>query len=234
MTQRHAPQARSRLSLAGPLVVSIGLLVMPQAHAGQYEYSFHMLKADPLLKQFNEPEPEVVHQDPMIDLPTTAQSDADSGYVLIVDQDLRSLVTQFAQEKGLTPQISANLRQNLVNVRLPLDTKGFINTLQQRYNLTTYIQGGKLVVASQGEVVTRIIPLGDISYNALLNQLRTASVGIDPHDIKMLKESNSIMVSAPAEVVAQIAGILDSTRNSAPGSKVRMVRYGINRTEALK
>ena len=218
------PGAKTRTALlAGWMIVGLA------STAGATESDFIVLKADPSLPVLG-------------DTPSTAPAPAappaetlrsaverppsDTGYIHVIDQDLRALIIDYARGRGLTAQVGGDVRQRVANVQIPLDPDAFIRTLQSRFSLTAFIDGDRLIVGSQGTAVTKLIPLGTLSLDQLSAQLKAASVPVDAKSLKYINESNSVMVTAPAAIVAQVAGILDAARVRNDSTKVQMVRFG--------
>lgn len=152
---------------------------------------------------------------------------ADGGaYVQVIDQDLRSVIAEFARQERLTAQIGSDVRQRVVNTRIPLDRAGFLQTLQRRFGVAAYVDGDTLVAAGKTGVVTRLVPLGDVKAGDVEAELRNAGIPLDSHGVKYLPDSGSLMVTAPGPIVARVAGIVDAVRAKSDHDAVRVLRFG--------
>lgn len=102
--------------------------------------------------------------------PTTAYD-----YV-VVDQDLRTVLTQFGTNTGLRIVLSDAV-QGRVHGRLPsAPPREFLSNLAQAFGLDWYFDGAVISISATSEAQTRLLPLQAVSFSKLRDAL--ASVGL--------------------------------------------------------
>ena len=144
---------------------------------------------------------------PAIPLPPAG---AGEPYVAVVDQDLRDVISEAARRMSLKARIGSEVREHLTNVRLPLEKSAFLATLEKRYGLVWYVEGDTLNVAGASETTTRILSLGQTDVETLRKEMAAAGIKLDNDSLRYLKESNSMMVNAPAPVVAKVWALIET------------------------
>ena len=150
---------------------------------------------------------------------------SEEGVLHVVDQDLRSLVGEYARDRGMTAQIGSDVRVRVANATLPLTPDRFVKALQDRYHVAAYFEGDRLVVADQSSAATRLIPLDALEFDRLKAQIANA-LPAEAIALKHLPDSNSVLVTASAQLVAQVAGIIEASRSRADFGQVKVIRFG--------
>lgn len=149
------------------------------------------------------------------------------GVVIVVDQDIRGLVGDFARRLGLRAEVSAGVRGRVSRARLPLEPEAFFAELATHAPIDWYLEGDKLFVFGRNETTTRILPLKSTDEATLRRQLTAAGVDLGRVSWRRLDEANAITVTAPPAFVAKVSAIIDSLSDTRSGT-VRMIRYGVD------
>ena len=160
----------------------------------------------------------------------TKSATAPDKIVYVIDQDLRQFLTDFARRSGLRSDIAANVRGRLNKVKLPAEPNALLRELERRFDFEWIIEGEILKVSSRAEMATRILPLGPLSYDDLLREMKNADIDVARYPMRKLGDSNAIFVTAPATHIGRIAALFDVLKaGKTVGPDLRIVRNGITR-----
>lgn len=177
------------------------------------------------------PEPGRTSEPPKISTsaPAAPSTSAESGrFVYVVDQDLRSFLTDFARRVGLRSEIAATVRGQITKVRLPAEPTALLKEIEKRHEIEWIIDGETLKVSSRGELATRILPLGKISYEELLRELKQVGVDTARYPLQPIGGSNAVILTAPAAHVARIAALVEALKaGKTTGPEIRIIRSGM-------
>lgn len=166
---------------------------------------------------------------PKISAAVAPATTADSGrFVYIVDQDLRSFLADFARRVGLRSEIAVTVRGQITKVRLPAEPTALLKEIEKRHEIEWIIDGETLKVSSRGELATRILPLGKISYEELLRELKQVGVDTARYPLQPIGGSNAVILTAPAAHVARIAALIEALKaGKTTGPEIRIIRSGM-------
>ena len=177
------------------------------------------------------PEPRRASEPPKISSPAPAvpATTTDSGrFVYVVDQDLRSFLTDFARRVGLRSEIAATVRGQITKVKLPAEPTALLKEIEKRHEIEWIIDGETLKVSSRGELATRILPLGKIGYEELLRELKQVGVDTARYPLQPIGGSNAVILTAPAAPVARIADLIEAIKaGKTTGPEIRIIRSGM-------
>jgi type II secretory pathway component GspD/PulD (secretin) len=148
-------------------------------------------------------------------------------FVVVMDQDLRSFLIDFARRIGLRSDIASNVRGRLTKLRLPAEPTALLRELEKRQDIEWVIEGEILKVSSRAELATRILPLGSVGYEELLRELRAIDLDVNRFPLRKLSDSNAIILTAPAAHVARISALIDALKiGKSVGPDLRIVKGG--------
>ncbi len=125
------------------------------------------------------------------------------GYV-VVDQDLRTVLTQFGANTGLRIALSDAV-QGQVRGRLPsVPPREFLDTLAQSFGLDWYFDGAVISVSAASEAQARLLSLQGVGFAKLRKGLASAGL-IDPRfQLRPGASPDIALVSGPPRYVALV------------------------------
>lgn len=158
-----------------------------------------------------------------------------TGFVYVIDQDIKSLINDYARRMGLRAQVSAGVRGRVTGKRIPLDPDSFFRSLIEFSDVDWYIEGDTLNVFGRGETTSRIMELQTIDYETLKRELTSAGLDSGRMQLRLLNNANSVMVTAPPGYLGRVAAILDALKDGhTRNSGLRFIRYGFERSGEVK
>lgn len=230
MTMRPMPRKAGLLLALTALALSTasgGAMASPRTQSTGSYPDFYVLKADPALPQWNADEAEKPRIDkaPRVDAYLKQRPRADDGTITVAEQDLRAVVVEYARDRGFTAQVNANVRVKITNAVLPLDPERFVQALQDQFKVLAYFDGDKLVVSDAADAATRLIPLGPLDFARLKLEI-DAAIPSSAVTLKYLPGSNAVLATGSAQLLAQVAGIVETARARGDTVQVRFIRAG--------
>lgn len=123
---------------------------------------------------------------------------------VVVDQDLRTVLTQFGANTGLRITLSDAV-QGQVRGRLPsVPPKEFLDNLAQSFGLDWYFDGAVISISAASEAQARLLPLQGVGFAKLRNGLVSAGL-IDPRfQLRPGVSPDIALVSGPPRYVALV------------------------------
>ncbi|MEM6616459.1 MAG: secretin N-terminal domain-containing protein [Pseudomonadota bacterium] len=217
-------KTRHAQALAVVLVTSCVIAPMVSAPASASEFSNLGLKGTSDI-QASQTASQVVDE---VSAPAVAspakKADAD---IIVVNQDLRSLIQDFARNLGVQAQISSAVRGKVQNRRLPSEPEGFLKALADEFTLGWFFDGPVLHVSSASEYATRLISLDRFKYDTLIEQMETVGLTTKRFSLRELPEANALLVTAPPQYVARVEVILEALKaRQSSGDGIRVIRFG--------
>lgn len=147
--------------------------------------------------------------------------------VYVVDQDLRQFLTDFSRRFGMRADIAQSVRGRLTKVKLPVDPTALLKELERRFDLEWMIEGDLLKVTARSDLATRIIPLGPLSYEEVIRELKVIDIDTTRYPLRKLSESNSIITTAPTGHIGRIMAMIEALRaGKSIGPDLRIVKFG--------
>ena len=150
-----------------------------------------------------------------------------NAFVFVFDQDLRAFLTDFSRRVGLRADIGSTVRGRLTKVKLPAEPTALLKELEKRHEIEWVIEGELLKVSSRADLATRILPLGQLTQEDLIRELRTADIDLSRYPLQKLGGSNALMITAPAAHIARISAIIDALKaGKSAAPNLRIIRAG--------
>lgn len=208
-------------------LMSGGAMASTRTQSKDHYPDFYLLKTDPDLPKWNADEIEKIKIDkaPRVDAYLKQRPSANDGTIAIAEQDLRDVVAEYARDRGFTAQVNSNVRVKITNAVLPLDPDRFVQALQDQFRVAAYFDGDKLVVSDAADAATRLIPLGPLDFDRLKVEI-DAAIPSSAVTIKYLPSSNAMLATGSAQLLAQLAGIVETARSRGDTVQVRFIRAG--------
>ncbi len=123
---------------------------------------------------------------------------------VVVDQDLRTVLTQFGTNTGLRLVLSDQV-QGRVHGRLPsASPREFLSNLAQEFGLDWYFDGAVISVSATSEAQTRLLSLQGVSFPKLRDGLAAAGLLEQRFQLKPGLASDIVIISGPPRYVAMV------------------------------
>ena len=150
--------------------------------------------------------------------------------VYVIDQDLRQFLTDFARRVGMRSDIAANVRGRLTKVKLPTEPAALLRELERRFDFEWLIEGEILKVSSRSDLATRILPLGSLTLDDLIREMKAVDIDVTRYPLRKLNDSNAVITTAPATYIGRVAALIDVLKaGKTVGPDLRIVRNGSSR-----
>lgn len=147
--------------------------------------------------------------------------------VFVVDQDLRQFLIDFSRRFGLRSDVAQSVRGRLTKVKLPIDPTALLKELEKRFDLEWMIEGDLLKVTSRSDLATRILPLGPLSYEEVIRELKVVDIDTSRYPLRKLSDSNAIITTAPTGHIGRVSALIDALRaGKSLGPDLRIVKFG--------
>lgn len=149
-------------------------------------------------------------------------SAAESDYV-IVNQDLRAVLTEISNQLGLAAFVSDDIRGKISRPPSDGNTKALIERLGKLYGFTWYYDGGKIYYSSLKESTSAVFQIGQLSFDSLKRQLAQLQILDDRFELRFSEAGRSVFVSGPPRYVELVRQGIDAAnaqivnRQQAPG-----------------
>ena len=123
---------------------------------------------------------------------------------VVVDQDLRTVLTQFGANTGLRIALSDAV-QGRVHGRTPAaPAKDILNGLAQSFGLDWYYDGAVISVSAASEAETHLLPLQGVSFARLRSGLAAADLLDRRFQLRAGVGPDVALVSGPPRYVAMV------------------------------
>lgn len=123
---------------------------------------------------------------------------------VVHDKPLREFIRDFAASQGLSVVVAPEVSGN-VNGRFDTTPQGMLDTLTLSFGVTWFYDGSVLYISAGGDMVTEVIPLGDISAGQLQAALSRLGV-LDPrYPISYDRVHGTARVAGPKRYVELVS-----------------------------
>lgn len=125
---------------------------------------------------------------------------------LIVDQDLKGVLTEFGRNTGLpvdvSDQVKGRLRGQLASASA--SAREYLDRLCESYGLVWYFDGAVLHVNAKSETTTELVNIGRLSAADASEKLRALGIADGRFQVRTTEEAGVISVSGPPAFVSLV------------------------------
>jgi type III secretion protein C len=141
---------------------------------------------------------------------------------LVVDQDLRDILTEFGRNLNMAVQISDQVAGRRIRGRLPITTaKEFLARLCESYGLVWYYDGAKLHVSAENEVRAEMVSLGQVNPAVMKERLQELGIADPRFAIRSTGDNSRVLsVSGPPRYLEHIREAVAAMQQTAVPPKV--------------
>lgn len=130
---------------------------------------------------------------------------------IVIDQDLKDVLTEFGRNVGLAVKVSDQVRGHLRGP-LPIGTaEEFLARLCESYGLVWYFDGAVLYVGAKAEVKTELVDIGrwpPDELKALPAKLEALGIADQRFPIRTTADAGVVSVSGPPPYVSRVREML--------------------------
>ena len=117
---------------------------------------------------------------------------------IVIDQDLRSIITEFGRNTQLAVKMSADVPASRIRGKLPVTSaKDFLEALCERYGLNWYFDGAALHFSTWNEAQAELIDLGRLSPSTVQRRLKELGIANDRYTVKGTNDGKILSVAGP-------------------------------------
>jgi type II secretory pathway component GspD/PulD (secretin) len=150
---------------------------------------------------------------------------------LVVDQDLRDILTEFGRNLNLGVQISDQVAGRRIRGRLPITTaKEFLTRLCESYGLVWYYDGAKLHINAENELRAEMVSLGQVNPATMKERLQELGIADMRYAITSTGDNSRVLsVSGPPRYLERIREAVAAMQKPvapAPARNVQEVPNG--------
>lgn len=122
----------------------------------------------------------------------------------VVDQDLRDVLTGIGTQIGLRTEISAHVRGQVHGRLPPATARKMLDRLASLYGFDWYCDDRTLYISAYDEAVSKILPLGPVSADELVETLQQLGVSDDRWRVRVARASDVAAVDGPPHYAALV------------------------------
>ncbi|WP_188825698.1 type III secretion protein [Brucella endophytica] len=150
---------------------------------------------------------------------------------VVLDQELRTALTEFGRNLGL-PVVLSDAVNGRVRGRIEAKTAGeFLERLAGANGLTWYFDGSVLHVSADKEFMTRVIDSGRLSGEAVANEMRELGLADERFSLRAARNGNVISVSGPPAYIGVVGQLVERMQPeqiiAGDDPRVRVFRGGV-------
>ena len=123
---------------------------------------------------------------------------------VIVDQDLRDVLREFADNLGFRVQLSDEIDGQIRGDWPGVTARMFIDALARQFSFDWYYEGEILYVTARSEAEARMLALGPVGFAELESELANLDILDSRYPLRFSNESNLALVSGPPRYVELI------------------------------
>ena len=149
----------------------------------------------------------------------------------VVDQDLRDVITEVAQQSGLRVSVSDAVHGRVRGRLPPAPLESFLNHLAATYGLDWYDDGNTLFVTAAGEATSKLLSLGLVSVPQLDANLDALGVSDRRWPLRGSSDGKLVIVDGPPRYVQLVEQTLTALaqQRSQSAEKVSVFRGTVER-----
>lgn len=139
------------------------------------------------------------------------------------DKPLRDFLQEFAASQGLSVVVAPEVSGTTVNGKFDTSPRGMLDILSTSFGLTWYYDGSVLYISPGGDMLSEVVPLGDISANQLGQALVRLGVADSRFPISYDRLHNTARVAGPKRYVQLVRQAVQALNDgsSAPEANLR-------------
>lgn len=132
-----------------------------------------------------------------------------SEYV-VVDQDLRAVLTEISHHLGLPAHISDEIKGRVREKMSAASDRELVHTLATRYGFTWYFDGSSLYFSALSENQSQIYPMGQVSSFYLQNELSGLGILDGRFELRFSDNGRIVYVSGPPRYIELVRQTLEA------------------------
>jgi type II secretory pathway component GspD/PulD (secretin) len=146
---------------------------------------------------------------------------------IVVDQDLRDVLTEFGRNIGVPTKISDAVAGRRVRSEFTaLRPREFLQRMCKGYGLTWYFDGTVLHINVDSEIRTELITLVSVRPERLVERLSALGVGDSRYAIRTTDDTNVVSVSGPPPFLSLVRQTVAALEKSMTPQPIREVPNG--------
>lgn len=146
---------------------------------------------------------------------------------IVVDQDLRDVLTEFGRNIGVPVRISdAAVGRRVRSEFATVSPRDFLQRLCTAYGLVWYFDGTVLHVNGDGEIRTEFITLGAARSDKLVERLNALGVADPRYAVRTTGKAGVVSISGPPPFLSLVRQTADAMEKSMAPQPVREVTDG--------
>ena len=165
---------------------------------------------------------------------TPASSTPLQNSVYVVDQDLRTLLTEFSKRIGANAIMSKGLKGPVKKAFLPTDRQEFLEEMSRNHGVEWYFEGTTLHLSSRDEMTSRLIGIKSLTVDRINSQIRKVDLDPTRYPLQAVPEANAAMITAPPSYIARVEVISESilkARRENGSDSIRFIKFGEKSSE---
>lgn len=125
---------------------------------------------------------------------------------LVIDQDIKSVLTEFGRNTGMPVEVSDQIKGRLRGqaAAATATAREFIDSLCDSHNLVWYFDGAVLHINTRAEIRTELVSLGRFSPEEVSEKLTALGVADARFPVRTTDNANVISVSGPPKFVSMV------------------------------
>lgn len=146
---------------------------------------------------------------------------------IVVDQDLRDVLTEFGRNTGIHTKISEAVAGRRVrSVSDAVGAREFLQRLCSTHGLVWYFDGTVLHINTEAEIRTEMLPLVNVRSDTLLQRLDALGVADSRFAIHTTDKTGIISISGPPPYLSLVRDTVAALEKSMAPAPVREVTDG--------
>ena len=146
---------------------------------------------------------------------------------MVVDQDLRDVLTEFGRNIGVPIRISdAAAGRRVRSEFATLGARDFLQRLCSGYGLVWYFDGTVLHISGDGEIRTEFITLAAVRSDKLLDRLNALGIADSRYAVRTTGKAGVVSISGPPPFLSLVRQTVDAMEKSMAPQPVREVKDG--------
>ena len=152
------------------------------------------------------------------------KSVAKTSDVIVIEQPLDSFLTLVGNQFGVHVKLPRKFKGTIRNMKLPGELDPMLGQLSSKFGFDWYREANTIHITSRARSVSMMIYLGNMSFKSLTSALEKADVRTKGFKMAHIPASNSLLINAPASLIAKIELLAEGYNKNVKGLTV--IRYG--------